>query len=226
MEQEIPLDQIEISDFDVRFYRSREFFRSLCEDIEREGVLVKPIVQKLNSHFIVLDGVTRILCVKKLGWKTIKCDVLDVKDGVESLILALKINLKRTSQDPIGVSETFNRLVSLGVRQKEIARRFGFSKSYVSKLIAIHNLSHDQKLELCKGKLSIPQAYALTKARKDPDLMQRLGVKAKCDFCHSHVDYSQVQTLQICSECERKLTTVLRSEEKRSERKEQQKELA
>lgn len=227
MEKEIPLDLIDVSDFDVRFYRSMSFFKTLCDDIQTEGVLVKPIVQELpNGRFRVLDGVTRILVLRRLGKKSVVSHVVPANpDERESLIQSLKMNLRRASQDPVGVSDVFKRLIALGETQKSIAKRFGYSKGHVSKLIAIANLSTSQKLDLAQGKMSIPQAYALVKTRRNPDLMRELKIKQKCSVCDSACDYGQIELIQLCSECRGKLTRALEKEHEDRAHPPEQKEL-
>lgn len=227
MEKEVPLDLIDVSPFDVRFYRSMTFFKTLCDDVQKEGVLVKPILQELpNGRYRVLDGVTRILALRKLGKKSVVTDVVPANpDERETLIQSLKVNLRRASQDPVGVSEVFKRLTALGMKQKEIGRRFGFSKGHVSKLISITNLSTAQKLDLAKGKMSIPQAYNLVKTRRNPDLMRELNIKQKCSMCDSACDYGQIELLQLCSECRGKLARALEQESEKRTHPPQQKEL-
>jgi len=227
MEKEVLLDLIDVSPFDVRFYRSMTFFKTLCEDIEKEGVLVKPIVQELpNGRYRVLDGVTRVLALRKLGRKTVVTDVVPANpDERESLIQSLKVNLRRASQDPVGVSESFQRLIALGMTQKQIAQRFGFSKGHVSKLVSIANLSTAQKLDLAHGRMSIPQAYALVKTRRNPDLMRELKIKQKCTVCNSACDYGEIELLQLCGECRSILTRALEHERETRTHPTEQKEL-
>jgi len=228
MEKEVPLDLIDVSPFDVRFYRSMTFFKTLCEDIQKEGVLVKPIVQELpNGRYRVLDGVTRVLALRKLGHKTVVTDVVPANpDERETLIQSLKVNLRRASQDPVGVSEAFQRLIVLGMTQKQIAQRFGFSKGHVSKLVSIANLSTSQKLDLAQGRMSIPQAYNLVKTRRNPDLMRELNVRQKCSVCNSACDYGQIELVQLCSECRGKLAHILECEKAMRTHPSDQKELA
>jgi ParB-like chromosome segregation protein Spo0J len=227
MEKEVPLDLIDVSTFDVRFYRSMTFFKTLCEDIEKEGVLVKPILQELpNGRYQVLDGVTRILALRKLGKKSVVSDVVPMNDDErETLIQSLKVNLRRASQDPVGVSDVFQRLIALGMTQKQIAQRFGFSKGHVSKLVSIANLSTSQKLDLAKGRMSIPQAYGLVKTRRNPDLMRELNIKQKCTVCYSACDYGQIELIQLCASCRDLLARALAKEHEEHAHPTQQKEL-
>jgi ParB-like chromosome segregation protein Spo0J len=227
MEKEVPLDLIDVSQFDVRFYRSMSFFKTLCEDIKKEGVLVKPIVQELpNGRYRVLDGVTRVLALRKLGHKTVVTDVVPANpDERESLIQSLKINLRRASQDPVGVSDIFKRLIALGMKQKDLTKRFGYSKGHVSKLVSIANLSTAQKLDLAQGRMSIPQAYNLVKTRRNPDLMRELKIKQKCTVCYSSCDYGEIELVQLCGECRAKLAHLLECEKSARTHPMEQKEL-
>jgi len=226
MGTEISLDLIDLPEFDVRYYRSTAFFKRFCQDIEKEGVLVKPILQQLpNGRYRVLDGVTRILALRKLGKKSVVSDVISEIDERTTLIQSLKINLNRSSQDPVGVSEMFKRLTTLGMKQKEIAQRFGFTKGHVSKLIAISKLSSSQKFDLANGRMNISTAYNLVKTKRDSDLMRELKIKQKCTICNSACDYGEIELIQLCSGCRSILTRALEQEHDARTHPMEQKEL-
>jgi len=226
MGTEISLDLIDLPEFDVRYYRSTAFFKRFCQDIEKEGVLVTPILQQLpNGRYRVLDGVTRILALRKLGKKSVVSDVISEIDERTTLIQSLKINLNRSSQDPVGVSEMFKRLTTLGMKQKEIAQRFGFTKGHVSKLIAISKLSSSQKFDLANGRMNISTAYNLIKTRRNPDLMRELKIKQKCTVCDSACDYGEIELVQLCAECRSILTRALEHERETRTHPMEQKEL-
>ena len=211
---EISIDLIDFPSFDVRYFRDPAFLRLLCSDIAREGMLVKPILRsKSNGRFEVIDGINRLSCAKRLGWKSVSCDVVESRDDAESIILGLKINMRRRSHDVVGICESFKRLRELGMKQVEIAKRFGFTKGHVSKLLALTKLSPEDKLRLSKNQLSIPQAYSIVKKRRDPELMEHLKIQYACELCHGKVSFGSIELLQICSECKRKLTELLAKEQ-------------
>lgn len=220
MEKEIPLSLIDLPDFDLRFYRDQDFFQLFCKDIEKSGIHVKPIVRKHNNRYEVIDGVNRIKCVKKLKWETVICDVQDIPDETESLIMGLKLNLFRNPHDRMGVCNVCSRLHELGMKQIEIAKRFRFSKGYISKLVKISKkLDPYHKLELAKGRINIAQAYTYVKTTRNPDLMAKLErngkIEFKCDVCNSSVPFHGRELVQLCHECKRKLQALIRKEQEK-----------
>lgn len=228
MEKEISLDLIVVSEFDLRYYRSQGFFNLFCSDIEKSGMLVKPIVQELpnkKNHFLLVDGVNRVRCAKKLGWSTIVCDVVTPKTEIESIITGLKVNLKRSNHDPMGISRAFKRLKELGMKQKDIAQQFGYSKAQVSKLLALNNLSPSDKLRLARGELSIPSAYEKVKKNRDPSLMEHLGIEYHCEMCSGEITVDEYinSSKIVCCECDRKLKRLLSSEKRKLENSKSQK---
>lgn len=226
MEKEIALSQIDIPKFDLRFYRSPEFFKLLCDDIEKEGMLVNPIVTPIpDNHYQVIDGINRIKCAKKLGWKTVKCDVITIDKDTDRLVLGLKINLFRKSHDIMGTITVLSRLKDEGMKQKDLVKRFGLTKGYVSKLLAINKLPSNEKLMLAKGQITVSQAYQMVKPKRDRDLMEKLGIKYKCEACHSEVSFRERELIALCSECRSKLETVLRQERDRMSHSRGQQEL-
>jgi len=226
VEREIPMCLIDLPEHDLRYYRNREFFELFCKDIEQNGILVPPILQtRSNGRFLVVDGVNRVRCAQKLNWKTVKCDVYEETDEKDRIIIGLRVNIKRLSHDPMGVCEAFHRLHELGMSQKEIARRFGFSKSHVSKLFALTKLHPSDKLRLAKGELTIPLAYNLVRKRRDPELMEKLGIKNKCEMCGSKVDFGHTELIQICLNCKSLLQNLLESEKRKQKHEVSQREL-
>lgn len=219
MLKNIPLSKITLPPYDLRFYRSKEAFSLFCSDIEKSGMLVKPIVRETNGKYEVLDGWNRLRCAKKLGWKTVLCDVLTGEtDEVSRIIIGLKVNMFRFSHDVIGVAQAFQRLRKLGLKQIQISRIFGFSKGHVSKLLSLNKLPPDKKLEVAKGQLNIEQAYQLVRKKRNPELMEKLNIKYKCGVCGSKVDLSQCEIINLCFDCRSDLEKLIRDRKEKMER--------
>jgi len=216
MEKEISIDLIDLPSYDLRFYRSSEFFELLCSDISKEGILVKPIVTPVNGRFQVIDGVNRVKCAQKLGWKTVTCAILAIDENLDKLILGLKTNLFRKTHDIMGIVNVFSYLRDNGMKQKEISKRFNVSKSYVSKLLSLTRLSSNDKLRLAKGQITVPHAYQMVKRKRNPELMEKLGIKYRCDTCNSQVSFHERELVSLCSSCRSKLEKMLRRERKKS----------
>lgn len=227
MEKEIPLSQIVLPTQELRFYRSPEFLRLLTNDIRKEGMLVLPIVTPISENqYELLDGVNRIKCAQKLKWETVKCTVLsEGKTDIDKVIYGLKVNIFRKSHDVMGIVRVFSYLKSKGMKQKDIAQRFGMSKGYVSQIISLTKLPIDKKNQVAKGQISLRDAYLIVRQRRDPSLMEKLNIQYKCDVCKSKVSFSERELVALCSECRSKLEKSLRQERDRQSHEREQKEL-
>jgi len=226
VEKTIALAHLVLPTHDLRFYRSPQFLKVLCDDIKKEGMLVKPLVTPISdNHYQVVDGVNRIICAKKLGWETVKCDVVEVRNDKDIMVLGLKINLFRKSHDIMGTVTVLSRLKEKGMKQKDLVKRFGLSKGYVSKLLALTKLPTREKLALAKGQITVSQAYQMVKPKRSHSLMEKLGIEYKCDTCHSKVSFRERELIALCSECRSKLETVLRQERDRLSHEREQTEL-
>ena len=189
-------------------------------------MLVPPIVERGdNNRFKLIDGVNRVHCAKKLGWTTIRVSIFNSSNEIDRVLIGLKVNINRSSHDPMGFARAILHLKKLGLKQKDIAQRLGFTKGHISKLMSLNKLEPQDKLALAKGQLTIPQAYRLVRKPRDRELLERLGVQGKCDFCHSKVDFRNRELCQICVDCSGKLASLLLSERKKRDREDSQRAL-
>jgi ParB/RepB/Spo0J family partition protein len=218
MEKELPLSSLVFPPQDLRFYRSREFIFLLANDIKANGLKVPPIVTHQNGFYLILDGVNRVKAVKLLKWKSIRCDIVSNLSDPDKIILGLSVNYFRSSHDPMGFVSAFDRLRKMGLKQKDIAKRFQMSKGHVSKLLSLTKLSPEDQLKLAKNEISIEEAYFRVKKPRDPDLMEKLNIKYECSGCHRKTDFSQIIEARLCLDCEAKLKDLIKKERERLKR--------
>jgi ParB family chromosome partitioning protein len=219
--EEIPISLIEEPSKDLRAFRDPSFAEALRKDIEKEGILVYPIVRRMpNGRYQLIDGVTRIRELKRLGKDKVTCDVRECNDK-EALIMGLKVGLKRLSQDPMGLAKSFKRLKDdHKMRLKDIADRFGFSRGYVSKLMALNKLTPEDQKALAQGKLNIEYAYRLVSRKlssKTKELLEQS--ESECEACHSKKPFYQVETLRLCGSCKALLMRLIAEQERESEKR-------
>jgi ParB/RepB/Spo0J family partition protein len=219
--EEIPISLIDEPSKDLRAWRDPSFAEALRKDIDKEGLLVYPIVRLTpNGRYELIDGVTRIRELKKLGKDKVICDVRECDDK-ESLIIGLKVGMKRLSQDPMGLAKSFKRLRDdYGMRLRDIADRFGWSRGYVSKLLALNKLAPSDREALAKGKINIEYAYRM--------VSRKLGSKSKewleqseseCEACGIKKRFYELENMRLCGNCKALLMKLIHEQERESKKR-------
>ncbi|MGD1838668.1 MAG: ParB/RepB/Spo0J family partition protein [Nitrososphaeraceae archaeon] len=140
------LENVDISKIKLSKYSYRrdvsigvnELFVSIME----KGLLQPIIVRTTNTpYYEIVAGTRRYLACKKLGWRKILCNVmeLDDKDAYE---ISLVENIHSRSIDPIDEAMAFKKYVSDygwgGI--SELSSKIGKSISYVDKRIRLLDL--------------------------------------------------------------------------------------
>ena len=218
--EEISISLIDEPSKDLRAWRDPAFADALRKDIEKEGILTYPIVRrKPKGRFELIDGITRLRQLRKLGKDKATCDVREYDDK-EALIIGLKVGMKRLSQDPMGLARSFKRLKDdYGMRVKEIAERFGFSKGYVSKLLALNKLIPTDQEALAKGKMNIEYAYRLVSRKIGSRAEELEQTESKCEACHSEKPFYHLETLRLCGSCKALLMRLIGEQEREAEKR-------
>ena len=139
--ENIDLSKIRMSQYSYR-NRVEVGIDELCLSVAEKGLLQPIIVRTTNSlHYEIIAGTRRYLACKKLGWRKILCNVmeLDDKDAYE---ISLIENIHSKNIDPIDEAMAFKRYVSDygwgGI--SELASKIGKSISYVDKRIRLLDL--------------------------------------------------------------------------------------
>lgn len=142
----------------------RELAASITEHGVLEPILVRDHPSRKNEWLIVA-GHRRHAAAGKAGQKTVPSMVADLTE-TEAAILQLVENLQREDLAPVDEARAFQRLIDLGLKQVDIARRVSRTKSHVSKRLTLLDLPK-QALDLVgKGTLRLDDAYQLATTLK------------------------------------------------------------
>lgn len=217
--EDIPIERLNLPEFDTRFLRDRIFLTRLKTEIALEGLRYPLLVDK--TSMVIVDGVNRFTVLTELGYKTVPC-ILGDFDNEQALITSVKVNLFRKSHDPVGFSESLERLRTVyKISQSDLARTYQITKGYVSKLIRIAQaLPYSDKKRLSKGEITIEQAYEIAKVHRDSDLLRSLDerddvdVRSKCDLCGCKREFGEIELLNVCFECRKIVNDFLLQEDK------------
>lgn len=124
----------------------------LAKSLDKEGLL-QPIVVARNEgeedHYRIIAGERRFHAATSLGWTEIECKIFDRNDK-EIYKLAIIENLQRENLSPYEEVEALMHLKrEHGHTDQELAEMFGKSRSYMTEILSITQLS-PEAIRACK----------------------------------------------------------------------------
>lgn len=208
--REINIDKLDEPDEDLRFYRSSSFEDLLLDDLRREGAVIPVIVRpKPNSdRFIIVDGVTRARNARLLGKRLVSCQIIDVDESA-AIILGLKMNIYRKRQDSVGLGRALKVLHDTHkIKYKDLAKRFDFSRSWVSKLVALNSLPVEYQRAVSRGDISVEDGASIVAG--DRHVLEHIDERRKvsCEACSRSFDSAELASWRLCRECQRDLKNI------------------
>ena len=173
--QHIPLEALRPGPWQPRKAFNEEALQELAGSIRSHGVLtpLRVVPAHAGQGYLIVAGERRWRAAGQIGMAALPCVVMD--DGVDDELLhelAILDNLHRANLLPAEEARAVADLSRLGVKQQEIALRLGKSSSWVSQRLAISRLPDIALDRLDNGTVTREEAFALTKLRDYPDLME------------------------------------------------------
>ena len=174
------LENIDLSKISVSRYSYRNSVETeideLCLSIAEKGLLQPIIVRTTNTpYYEIVAGKRRYLACKKLGWRKILCNVMELDDK-DAFEISLIENIHSKNIDPIDEATAFKRYVSEygwgGV--SELASKIGKSISYVDKRIRLLDLPKNIIESISDSSLNPSTAEELL-SLKDKDQQSKLA---------------------------------------------------
>ncbi|HEX7207823.1 MAG TPA: ParB/RepB/Spo0J family partition protein [Nitrososphaeraceae archaeon] len=141
---DIDIHKIKDSTNSIRQKSGVEEDDELAISIKQNGLLQPIVIRPKQINFEIVAGSRRLLACKKLGWKKIACNVIEVDDKA-AYEISLSENIQRKTLSPIEEAGAFKVYVTDfgygGI--SELASRVGKSPSYITKRIRLLNLHSD-----------------------------------------------------------------------------------
>ncbi len=203
--QEIDIDKLDEPEQDLRFFRSAAFEDRLLDDLRQEGAVVPVIIRpKPNTaRFEILDGVSRVRSARLLGKRVVLCQIV-VCDAATAIIIGLKMNIYRHSHDPVGLAKAFKTLHDQhGIKYKDIAKRFDFTASWVSKLVALTKLPREYQEAVSRGDLTIEDGARIVSGDKHAVEYFDERRDVHCEVCGRPFNALEVTSIRTCYKCKR-----------------------
>ena len=162
VKKSIRLSEIEPNRMQPRKNFDEAAISALAESIREHGVLQPLLVRPLPAGgYQIVAGERRWRAARMLGLDEIPVVVRDLSD-LEAAQIALIENLQRENLNPIEEAQGFRRLQDdFGMKQEEIAKTVGRSRSAVANAIRLLRLPDEVQELLIDGSISAGHARAL-----------------------------------------------------------------
>lgn len=154
--KEIPLEQIDVSEFNARkdliVGQEDSALQDLARSIENQGLL-NPITvyQKPDGRYAVLSGQRRMLACRHLGWATITAILRYTSDEIETTALSLVENVHRADMNPRDKARAFRILLDRLGDVQIVSRETGISAATIRKYLHLNELAPELQEKLAEG---------------------------------------------------------------------------
>jgi ParB family chromosome partitioning protein len=126
--------------------RKIDNLNGLMRSILENGLLQPIIVRIINdkNHYEIVAGYRRYSACKKLGWKKIPCQIVDLTD-IEAFEISIVENVQRKTLNPLDEAKAFKKYVydNGWGSASELATKLGKSVPYITKRIMLLDLPLD-----------------------------------------------------------------------------------
>jgi ParB family transcriptional regulator, chromosome partitioning protein len=152
--------------------RPQDEVNELVSSISQKGLLQPIIARTVNnaSYYQIVAGCRRFIACKKLGWRKIACQIVELDDK-EAFEVSIIENLQRRTLGPLDEAHAFKIYVSDngwgGV--SELASKVGKSVAYVTKRIMLLALPPEVKAAILDHSLKPSMAEELVYVEKSKD---------------------------------------------------------
>jgi ParB family transcriptional regulator, chromosome partitioning protein len=171
----VGIDEIRVSDQQLRRSFAPEPLRELAESIRRHGLLQPVLVRPLADGYQLIAGERRWRAARLAGLERIPALVRDADAEEERLLLGLVENLQREDLNPLEEAQGIRRLVERhGLTHEEVAARLGRNRVSVTQSLRLLSAAPAVQSAAAGGLISSGHARALAGL---PETAQELGLK-------------------------------------------------
>ena len=167
---EVPVGQLKLAGDNVR--QKVGDVSELADSIKAGGVLQPILVNESDN--VVVAGARRLAAAKKAGLKVVPVVMREYTEQ-EKLETMLVENLQREDLSPMEEAAGYQRLVAMGLSQRQIAARVGRSQPTVAKRLSLLALPEKVQAQVVKGTVTLPDAQSLAKLRDDPKAVEAIA---------------------------------------------------
>ena len=171
MIENISVDQLNPGQYQPRKRFDEESLQELADSIIEQGLMQPIIVRKSENNFEIIAGERRWRAAKLAKVDTIPVIVRNINDRTESII-ALIENMQRVDLSAIEEAEGIKKMIDeFGMTHEEASDAVGMSRSAVSNLLRLLQLTDFVKDKLNLGDIDMGHARALISLSADQQNM-------------------------------------------------------
>ncbi|WP_316979509.1 ParB/RepB/Spo0J family partition protein [Shumkonia mesophila] len=171
--QHIPLDQLDVSAFNMRHAKRPPDVADILPSVRARGIL-QPLLVRPNGepdHYEIVAGRRRYFAARAVAEERgeiepLPCAVMEPGDDAGALEASLIENVARLDADEMSQYETFVRLTREGKSVAEIAETFGITEIMVKRRLALGNLLPRIRAAYRKDEIDAETVRHLTLASK------------------------------------------------------------
>lgn len=157
----IPMEKITRREDQPRKTFDQKALEGLSESIAQYGLLNPIVLRKNGNKYEIIAGERRFRASKLLGLSEIDAIIKNV-DNKDIDILSIVENVQREDLTALEEANAYNELIkNYGLKQDEIAKTVGKSRSYIANTLRLLKLDENSKRELEEGNITSSQARTL-----------------------------------------------------------------
>ncbi len=159
---EIPVDQIEVNNYQPRSHFNDEALKELSESIKIQGIIQPITVRQLSpTAYQLISGERRLRASKLAGLTKIPAYIRIANDQ-QMLEMALIENIQRENLNPIEIAISYQRMISeCNLKQEELGDRVGKNRSTVTNYVRLLKLPPDIQVALRDNIISMGHARTI-----------------------------------------------------------------
>ncbi|MFY0649323.1 MAG: ParB/RepB/Spo0J family partition protein [Methylophilaceae bacterium] len=171
MIENISVDQLNPGQYQPRKRFDEESLQELADSIIEQGLMQPIIVRKSENNFEIIAGERRWRAAKLAKLETIPVIVREINDRTASVI-ALIENMQRVDLSPIEEAEGIKKMIDeFGITHEEASDAVGKSRSAITNLLRLLQLTDFVKEKLISGDIDMGHARALIPLSTDQQNM-------------------------------------------------------
>ena len=168
--KEIPVSEIRPNPYQPRKTFNEEALNELAESIKNYGVFQPIIVKKSIKGYDLIAGERRLRASKLAGMETIPAIVKEFSDE-EMREISLLENIQRENLTAIELAWAYKGIIdNLDIRQEDLARKIGKSRSHITNTLGLLNLPEDIQKKILDGEISMGHARVLSKMNDEEEV--------------------------------------------------------
>ena len=159
---EIPVDQIEVNNYQPRSHFNDEALKELSESIKIQGIIQPITVRQLApNQYQLISGERRLRASKLAGLTKIPAYIRTANDQ-QMLEMALIENIQRENLNPIEIAISYQRMITeCNLKQEELGDRVGKNRSTVTNYVRLLKLPPDIQVALRDNEITMGHARSI-----------------------------------------------------------------